>query len=382
MNRVGASPGEAQESRLELTASDAARGPDPAEVVVSPRGTPPDSGSAAGAERAGRPSLVSERGKETPVVLVRSGQYVTGRYYAWGRRDDAIAIWRLRPPWTVVESFPLQRRLEAFQRFLELEQDRGSTPHTSSRPDGAEPASASASAPLDVRRRVVPVPSRPAPSLPRARSRLAVGIVALACIGLFAFALRGGSGGLPTPALDPRELGSSLFSPGPTIPARSNQPSGIPSSLPGSSVPGVSVHVDDQAGYLFSYPDSWELSRSGETAELVSPDGDVVMSFGTAPSGPLHAASDRVLEDLTGAYADVELVADNAERTTQGQRAFVVGATATDPNGALVRFLAITIRGLEQNRAITVNFSADSDPLEALPAIREIVASFRVSEAA
>ena len=150
---------------------------------------------------------------------------------------------------------------------------------------------------------------------------------------------------------------------------------------PSSSLPGVDVHVNDRAGYLFSYPDGWELSRSGETDELSSPGGEIVMSFGMAPSGPLRQASTELLEGLA-TYSDIDVVSDKVERTEQGQRGMVIGATATDTTGATVRLMAITIRGPGENRAIMVQFSAGSDPLKALPAIREIVGSFRTSSVA
>ena len=103
--------------------------------------------------------------------------------------------------------------------------------------------------------------------------------------------------------------------------------------------------MNDQAGYLFSYPDSWDLYTSGETDDLVSPGEDIKVSFGVAPPGPLRQASNGVLGRLTDAYSNVELVSDRVERTEQGQRGLVTGATATDANGAFVRLMAIIIRG-------------------------------------
>ena len=103
------------------------------------------------------------------------------------------------------------------------------------------------------------------------------------------------------------------------------------------------------------------------------------MFFGVAPPGPLRQASNGVLGRLTDAYSNVELVSDRVERTEQGQRGLVTGATATDANGAFVRLMAIIIRGPDQNQSITIRFSASSNPLHALSAIRQIVASFRTS---
>jgi hypothetical protein len=145
-------------------------------------------------------------------------------------------------------------------------------------------------------------------------------------------------------------------------------------------VPGYEVHLNEGGGYLFSYPDTWEIASAGDEARLFSPDDEVVMTFGTGPSGSLEVAADRVLENATSSYADVELVAGQIERTPQGFRSVVAGGDALDATGARVRFLVITIQAPDENRAITVRFSPSADPLEALPAIQEIISSFRVSQ--
>jgi hypothetical protein len=145
-------------------------------------------------------------------------------------------------------------------------------------------------------------------------------------------------------------------------------------------LPGFGVHVNEQAGYLFSYPDAWTVSQSGENTRLLNPKRDIVMMFGMAPSRALEPASDRVVAKVASSYSDVELVTGKVERTPQGQRLLVVGGRATDAAGDAVRFLVITIQGTDQTRAITVRFAAGSDPLDFVPVIREIVASFRTSD--
>jgi len=167
----------------------------------------------------------------------------------------------------------------------------------------------------------------------------------------------------------------------PATPAASPEiRAGRDTSAAEDQLPGFGVHVNEQAGYLFSYPDAWTLSHSGETTRLLSPKGDIVMTFGLAPSRALEPASDRVVAKVASSYSDVELVTGEVERTPQGQPSLVVGGRATDASGAAVRFLVITIRGTDQTRAITVRFAAGSDPLDSLPVIREIVASFRTSD--
>jgi hypothetical protein len=145
-------------------------------------------------------------------------------------------------------------------------------------------------------------------------------------------------------------------------------------------LPGFGVHVNEEAGYLFSYPDAWTVSSSGTRTRLLGPNGDVEMTFDIAPSPALDAASDQIVAGIAGSYSNVELITSEGDRTPQGYRSLVVGARATDAAGDAVRFLVITIRGSDQTRAITVRFDAESDPLDSLSVIRQIVASFRTSE--
>jgi hypothetical protein len=168
-------------------------------------------------------------------------------------------------------------------------------------------------------------------------------------------------------------------SPGPTeaVPPAIEAPAGQEVSDSANRRPGLKVHVNAQAGYRFSFPDSWELSRSEETARLVSPDGGVVMVFGIAPPGPLEEASRRVVESLTDTYRNAKFVTGGIEGRLGGLRFLTVGGKAAHATGAPVRFLAITIQGPDENQAITVRFTAHSDPLEALPAIRKIIASYK-----
>ena len=85
------------------------------------------------------------------------------------------------------------------------------------------------------------------------------------------------------------------------------------------------------------------------------------------------------MQDLTASHDDVRLVSDTVGRTPQGEESLVIGGEATDSTGKPITFLVITIHGDDQNRAILVRFDAGSEPLKALPAIQEIIASFRTS---
>jgi hypothetical protein len=178
--------------------------------------------------------------------------------------------------------------------------------------------------------------------------------------------------------------------PDPTEPAHTDrssapEPSTGPSYEPEASSPvpstGLSIYTNGLAGYLFSYPSDWDVSTSGTAAILSDPDGQIEISFGGAPAGSLQEASDGVLEQFTSTYNSPETVATEVNETSQEYPSIAVGGVATDTSGAQIRFLAITIQGPEENRAIFVRFPADPDPRD-LDALLGVVDSFRIAPAA
>ena len=152
-------------------------------------------------------------------------------------------------------------------------------------------------------------------------------------------------------------------------------------SVPEGTLPGLDVHVNEAAGYLFSYPSSWELGRQAGIDHLRNPGGDVLMTFEVAPPGTLQSASDNVVARIARPYTDVELDTGPIEQTPQGLPSLVVGGRGVGAGGEAARFLVIAIQGPDGNRAIVVHFSPDAQPLEALPVIREVIASYRISTA-
>ena len=87
------------------------------------------------------------------------------------------------------------------------------------------------------------------------------------------------------------------------------------------------------------------------------------------------------VEEVASPYAAVEMDRSPVQRTPQGFPSVVVGGHGTGPGDAIARFMVITIQGPGGNQAIIVNFSPDAQPLAALPALREIIASYRISTA-
>lgn len=156
------------------------------------------------------------------------------------------------------------------------------------------------------------------------------------------------------------------------------EPSGDPELFP-SVTPSLdlSLYTNAQAGYLFHYPDDWDVGRSPTATVLSDPAGQVVISFDSAPPGSLQGVSDRVVEELTNAYVGSEIIAKDIGETPQGYPSIVVGGTATDGSGVSIRFLVVTIDGPDaNNRAISIRFPADTDP-DDLGAVLAVVGSFR-----
>lgn len=184
---------------------------------------------------------------------------------------------------------------------------------------------------------------------------------------------------LPLDGLDrdvPERPDASPAAPSPD-PQLSPGPSGGPDMFP-SVAPSLdlSTYTNEQAGYLFSYPDDWEVSASPTATVLSDPAGQVVISFDGAPPGSLQEASDGVLEQLTNAYVGPKIVATEYGSTPQEYPSIVVGGTATDASGSSIRFLVVTIEGPEENRALSIRFPADADP-DDLGAVLAVVGSFR-----
>lgn len=73
-----------------------------------------------------------------------------------------------------------------------------------------------------------------------------------------------------------------------------------------------------------------------------------------------------------------ETIATEVDRTSQG---YSVDCRGWDRNeiGAQIRFLALTIRGPDENRTILVRFPADTAP-EDIDALLGIVDSFRITQ--
>jgi len=77
-------------------------------------------------------------------------------------------------------------------------------------------------------------------------------------------------------------------------------------------------------------------------------------------------------------YAGLDVVTP-VERTEQGQRGLLVGATATDAEGNPMQLMAITIQDPDHNRAIIARFPSSAATAETIADLEQIIGSFRTA---
>jgi hypothetical protein len=271
-----------------------------------------------------------------------------GDHYCVGPRGNGYAVWLLDQPGEPVLWFPRASQLGAFLAFQDLESQ-----------DARRSSGRSRSY---LRRRPLLVV-------------LAAFVVLLGTSLTLRFAYPGGR---------VRSSGGDVMANG----SAGDMPTGGPSTPPltggrqlGAIRPGPGVYVSQRAGYAFSYPQGWGLLERGTAVRLVGPNGDAAISFRPASDGAVGQASTALLGSLSTDYRDIQLQTPEPERTEQGLAAVVVGARATGPDGRDIRFVSITIHGATGNWAIVVRFAAGSDVLMFMPAVRQIVDSFQLTEA-
>jgi hypothetical protein len=163
------------------------------------------------------------------------------------------------------------------------------------------------------------------------------------------------------------------------------EPGGIdhvpaPGPPPRSAQGGPLVHTNLLGGYTFTYPRTWTVEEKGAETELASPDGETVLSFGSAETlqvgdgGGEHPGDQDLLRSL-GSIAE-PTVLGTAWQQVAGHRSFLVSGTAHDPIGRSIRFLVIAIPGERPTHTISIVVPVHSAPSRMLPRLEPIVASF------
>lgn len=253
-----------------------------------------------------------------PLDLVRHDTETmeSGARYSWGRRGDAFYVWDKRTPG---ESRGHSSATGAQREFRWLEQE----------------------ARVQRRRRL-------------ARILVGIGLLCVAAAPALIVMIADGSQGSSSPSSE-RD--------------------------PEVEAPIVSSErlTNDDGGYGFRVPEGWTVDTSRSTSQVTDPAGHVTISVLVAPDGGIDAVSDTSLASITADWTGVEAEAPH-DRTVGALPAVAVGGTATDASGAPVRFLSIVIDSGERNHAIWVSVPETGDASTFLPAIEQILGSFRPLE--
>ena len=139
-------------------------------------------------------------------------------------------------------------------------------------------------------------------------------------------------------------------------------------------------YLNPEGSFTFRAPDGWFLESSGPTTELSSPDRTVSISMTTAPDGAIGDASESVVHDLADAWREAEIEPAQT-RNVGALPAISVSGTATDVTGEPIRFLSVVVDSGEHNHAISVAVPRTWDPVSFMPAIEELLSSFKPLEA-
>jgi hypothetical protein len=244
----------------------------------------------------------------------------SGTRYSWGRRGDAFYVWDKRAPG---ESRGHSSEAAARREFRWLEQETK----------------------IKRKRRLVHI-------------LLGAGLVSVAAAPALIVMLADGSEE-PSPTVSERDAGSAVD----------------------ARVDSSERLTNDEGGYGFRVPDGWTAETSRSFSQVSDPSGQATISVLVAPEGDIDAVSDTSLATTTADWTDVQAEAPQ-DRAVGEFPAVSVGGTATDTSGEPIRFLSIVIDSGERNHAIWVSVPETGGASTFLPAIEQILGSFKPLETA
>ena len=138
---------------------------------------------------------------------------------------------------------------------------------------------------------------------------------------------------------------------------------------------GVEIFENEDGGYSFAHPPSWDVTADGVVSKLVAPSQGVVISFGPGSSSSLRREATRSRKLIEKTY-DAVTAGDPHEITIASGPALEITGTATNDAGVRVDFRVITLRAPERAYAI-VTFAASGASVGEVSAIDGIVSSFQ-----
>lgn len=129
-------------------------------------------------------------------------------------------------------------------------------------------------------------------------------------------------------------------------------------------------------GYSIEVPDGWDSAQKGRTTTLTSPDKGTLVTFGLGRTGPMPIAGTLFFQQVGGNYHNVQVIPPEY-RKIGDRSSLVYGGIGTNDKNLRIRFLTITVENQPTNFGIGVYTAANSDPKTVLPAVDQVVDSFR-----
>jgi hypothetical protein len=129
-------------------------------------------------------------------------------------------------------------------------------------------------------------------------------------------------------------------------------------------------------GYSVVVPAGWTSTEQGRTTTLSSPDKGTLVTFGLGRTGPLSVAGTLFFQQVGGQYHNVQVIPPSY-RQVSSRASLVYGGIGTNDKNTRIRFLTITVENQPTNYGIVVFTQANSDPNTVLPAVNQVVDSFR-----
>lgn len=136
------------------------------------------------------------------------------------------------------------------------------------------------------------------------------------------------------------------------------------------------AYTNRVGGYAFRHPSTWDVTEAGGHAELVSPEGSTVLSFGGSHTAGAPGIVATLPGTLSRSIAEPVIVGTTWERIA-GLRSFLVSGRAMD-RGSRIRFLVISLPGERPTHEISIIVPAGSAPTRMLLRVERIVASFAI----
>jgi hypothetical protein len=139
----------------------------------------------------------------------------------------------------------------------------------------------------------------------------------------------------------------------------------------------TSTFVSRAGGFSVAVPRGLQVTRSGSSARLTSPDRDLVVSVGPIAGGRLSEATRTLLETVRRGYPVMKLLRGEHQRV-DGRRGISIYGQVRNAKGVPLRFVVVTVPARHHNFAVTAFVAHDSDPTAVLPRVDAIVNGFHV----